>query len=104
MRALTIAVTYILLAPFPVLSIWLSSLNNRILYWVGIGFGVVAALLGFAGIFSLVSDVLSGKSYGDNINTLLLSIALLSVSLGGFIIATAYGLLKNYLYLANKHE
>jgi hypothetical protein len=102
MRALTIAVTYILLAPFPVISIWLSRLANRTLHWVGAGFGAIAALFAFFGIFSLVSDLLNGKSYGETTSLLLLSITLLMLSLGGFTIATAYGLLKNYLHLTNK--
>jgi hypothetical protein len=102
MRALTIAVTYILLAPFPIISIWLSRLNNRILHWLGAGFGAVAALFAFFGIFSLASDLLNGKSYGDTVSLLLLSITLLTLSLGVFIVATAYGLLKNYLHLTGK--
>lgn len=98
MRALTVAVTYLLLMPLPAISLWLSFLNNKALHIVGLFFGGVSALLSFAGIFSLVSDLLEDRSYGGNLNEIALSVTLLILSLGVFIIVTAFGILRNYLY------
>lgn len=104
MRALTVGVTYILFAPLPIISIWLSNLGNRALHIAGLVFGALSAIVGFAGLYSIVSDILTGKSYGDTATLIAMSIVILLLTLGLFLIATAYGILRNYLNIFRNFE
>ena len=96
MYALTFAVTYMLLGFAPAIALWLSFLNNRYLSIGGLVMGGISAFLAFVGLYALVNDLLGGRSLGETTSAVIFSYVVIILFFGGFVVATAIGLRRNY--------
>lgn len=59
--------------------------------------GGISAFLASVGLYALVSDLLEGRSLGETLGAIIFSSVLMLISFGGFVVATAIGLLRNYV-------